>query len=116
MPQPSRRARPPIGARRQARKRPSTIPSNGLMVPATPTPRPPTTPVSTPTQIPTPATTPTPATSPTPSPWTNPTPVAGQPCPTWVHDQYRATGPDGKLYATWHPPTDPRYRCTFGHE
>jgi hypothetical protein len=33
-----------------------------------------------------------------------------------VHDRYRAAGPDGKLYATWHPPTDPQYGCSFGHE
>ena len=43
-------------------------------------------------------------------------PVAGQPCPQWVHDAYITTGPDGKTYPTWHPPVDPRYGCLFGHE
>jgi hypothetical protein len=65
------------------------------------------------TQAPTPTTTP-PAT-PTATPG-NETPVAGQLCPAWVHDRYAATGPDGKPYPTWHPPTDPQYRCWFGHE
>jgi hypothetical protein len=46
----------------------------------------------------------------------NVAPVAGQQCPAWVHDQYVATGPDGKSYPTWHPPTDPTYKCWFGHE
>lgn len=43
-------------------------------------------------------------------------PLANQPCPTWVHDQYTTTGPDGKTYATWHPQIDPVYWCYFGHE
>src|SRR5438067_7518874 len=43
-------------------------------------------------------------------------PVAGQMCPSWVHDQYVTVGPDGKTYATWHPPVDPQYGCYFGHE
>jgi hypothetical protein len=43
-------------------------------------------------------------------------PVAGEPCPAWVHDQYMATGPDGKQYPTWHPSVDSQYGCTFGHE
>ena len=46
----------------------------------------------------------------------NTTPVAGRPCPQWVHDQYVTTGPDGKMYATWHPPVDPQFGCVFGHE
>ena len=41
--------------------------------------------------------------------------VAGQKCPDSVHDQYRATGPDGKSYATWHPATHSS-GCWFGHE
>ena len=45
-----------------------------------------------------------------------PAPVAGQQCPASVHDQYVATGPDGKTYPTWHPPTDPASGCWFGHE
>lgn len=43
-------------------------------------------------------------------------PIAGQPCPTWVHDGYVATGPDGNEYPTWHAPTDPVYGCYFDHE
>jgi hypothetical protein len=37
-------------------------------------------------------------------------------CPSWVHDQYVATGPDGKTYPTWHAQIDPVYWCYFGHE
>jgi len=52
--------------------------------------------------------------------WTQPagaaTPVAGQPCPVWVHDRYAAQGPDGRWYPTWHPSVDPQYSCAFGHE
>jgi hypothetical protein len=44
------------------------------------------------------------------------TPIAGQPCPQWVHDQYVTTGPDGKMYPTWHPPVDLQFGCSFGHE
>ncbi len=44
------------------------------------------------------------------------TPVAGQPCPLAVHDSSTTTGPDGKLYPTWHPPVDPTTGCFFGHE
>ncbi|MGF1667199.1 MAG: S-layer homology domain-containing protein [Acidimicrobiia bacterium] len=43
-------------------------------------------------------------------------PVPGQPCPTWVHDTYTTTGPDGETYATWHPQWDPVYWCSFGHD
>jgi hypothetical protein len=39
-----------------------------------------------------------------------------QPCPQWVHDQYVTTGPDGRLYPTWHPQIDPVYWCYFEHE
>ena len=42
--------------------------------------------------------------------------VAGQRCPSWVHDQYTTTGPDGDTYPTWHPAVDPQYQCHFGHE
>jgi hypothetical protein len=79
----------------------TAIPTSTPTVTATAT-QPPSTPVpSTPTPTPTPGGT---------------TPVAGQQCPSWVHDQYVATGPDGKPYPTWHPPTDPTYKCWFGHE
>lgn len=43
-------------------------------------------------------------------------PVRGQLCPAWVHDRYVTTGPDGKQYATWHPPVDEEFGCTFDHE
>jgi hypothetical protein len=70
--------------------------------------------------------TPTPARTTTPNPTAAPTstavpgpaetPVASAQCPQWVHDRYTAAGPDGKLYPTWHPPSDPEYGCWFGHE
>jgi hypothetical protein len=61
------------------------------------------------------------AVPPTAEPTAQPTagtepPVAGQPCPAWVHDRYVTTGPDGRLYPTWHPPIDPEFGCLFGHE
>lgn len=37
-------------------------------------------------------------------------------CAAAVHNAYSAVGPDGKLYPTWHPPSDPATGCTFGHE
>lgn len=44
-------------------------------------------------------------------------------CPAAVHDRYVTTGPDGKLYRTWHPQTVPLDAnnpsgptCTFAHE
>jgi len=37
-------------------------------------------------------------------------------CPAEVHDRYAVVGPDGKLYPTWHPPSDPETGCSFGHE
>ena len=43
-------------------------------------------------------------------------PVPNTTCPTWVHDSYTTTGPDGREYATWHPQIDPTYWCYFGHE
>jgi hypothetical protein len=36
-----------------------------------------------------------------------------------VHDSYRVTGPDGRAYATWHPPSVKIWGvidCHFGHE
>jgi hypothetical protein len=36
-------------------------------------------------------------------------------CAAWVHDRYTVER-GGRLYATWHPPRDPRYHCAFGHE
>lgn len=41
-------------------------------------------------------------------------------CPKWLHDSYWVYGPDGKVYPTWHPPTDVNpltgQACTYGHE
>lgn len=55
------------------------------------------------------------------SPTTKPSPafatsLAGQQCPSELHEQYVATGPDGRSYATWHAPSDPHHGCWFGHE
>ena len=36
-------------------------------------------------------------------------------CADWVHARYTVEG-GGRLWPTWHPPRDPRYRCAFGHE
>lgn len=54
--------------------------------------------------------------TPTATPPGQPVPVAGQQCPTWVHDRLTTAGPDGRLYPTWHPPVDTQYGCWFGHE
>ena len=50
----------------------------------------------------------------------NPAPnVSGQMCPVWAHDLWVVTGPNGKLYRTWHPPTQPAGMagagCNFDH-
>ncbi|OGO16384.1 MAG: hypothetical protein A2Z14_04395 [Chloroflexi bacterium RBG_16_48_8] len=44
-------------------------------------------------------------------------------CPSWVHDWYNVTGPDGNTYRTWHPvtvrlePSNPNSpTCSFAHE
>ena len=37
-------------------------------------------------------------------------------CSKEDHDRFSVIGPDGRLYPTWHPPTDPLTGCTFGHE
>lgn len=44
------------------------------------------------------------------------TDLTGQECPAWVHDRNVTTGPDGKVYPTWHPLIDPQYKCYFNHE
>ena len=36
-------------------------------------------------------------------------------CADWVHARYTVER-GGRLWPTWHPPRDPRYRCAFGHE
>jgi hypothetical protein len=36
-------------------------------------------------------------------------------CADWVHDRYTVER-EGRFYATWHPPKDPRHGCAFGHE
>jgi hypothetical protein len=75
-----------------------------------------------PTNTPVPPTnTPVPQATNTPVPQATNTPtsggdLAGKECPAWVHDQYVAEGPDGNMYPTWHPPTDPVQGCWFGHE
>lgn len=43
-------------------------------------------------------------------------PAALPACSTAQHDRYRATGPDGKLYPTWHPQVDLSQGCVFDHE
>ncbi len=37
-------------------------------------------------------------------------------CTAEIHNRYSVVGPDGKLYPTWHPPTDAATGCSFGHE
>jgi hypothetical protein len=48
------------------------------------------------------------------------TPTAIDTCPASLHASYSVIGPDGKLYPTWHPPTDvdpaTGQACTYGHE
>jgi hypothetical protein len=36
-------------------------------------------------------------------------------CAKWVHDRH-TVDKNGRSWATWHPPRDPRYKCAFGHE
>jgi hypothetical protein len=36
-------------------------------------------------------------------------------CAGWVHDTHTVERA-GRVWPTWHPPRDPRYRCAFGHE
>ena len=47
-------------------------------------------------------------------------PTALDTCPAALHASYAVTGPDGKIYPTWHPATvtNPATgeSCTFGHE
>jgi hypothetical protein len=43
-------------------------------------------------------------------------PVLPTECAPDVHNAYSVVGLDGKLYPTWHPPTDPATGCSFGHE
>jgi hypothetical protein len=88
---------------------------------ATATPAPPTstaTPFSTPTAIPPPPPTATPGPPPlflAGSTMWSPNANLGDTCTQAQHNSYVVTGPDGKTYATWHPPTGPG-GCTFGHE
>ena len=44
------------------------------------------------------------------------TPGPGDTCPVDVHNQFNVVGPDGKIYPTWHPSTDPTTGCSFGHD
>ncbi len=43
-------------------------------------------------------------------------PGANDTCTPADHDRYGVVGPDGKLYPAWHPATDGKTGCTFGHE
>lgn len=47
-------------------------------------------------------------------------PTSYDTCPAALHESFNATGPDSKIYPTWHPAqiTDPATGkpCTFGHE
>jgi hypothetical protein len=43
-------------------------------------------------------------------------PIGTDTCSPEIHNRHSAVGPDGLLYPTWHPPTDPDTGCTFGHE
>lgn len=99
---------------------PTTPPTLAATARPSAKPSPSAAPSTSPSAAPSAATTPAPSAATIPAPTATasgtPVPVAGQPCPAWVHDRYRAPGPDGKLYATWHPPTDPQYGCFFGHE
>jgi hypothetical protein len=42
--------------------------------------------------------------------------VGGTLCTTAMHDRFTTVGPDGKRYATWHPPYDALPGCSYGHE
>jgi hypothetical protein len=37
-------------------------------------------------------------------------------CSSADHDRYMVTGPDGKLYRTWHPAIDPEKGCSYDHD
>ncbi len=93
-----------------ARRRTPTVTRTPTKVPATATA------TGTPTPIPTSTATGIPTALPTATLAPTAIPVAGQPCPTWVHDGYKTTGPDGNPYPTWHPQIDPTYGCLFAHE
>jgi hypothetical protein len=84
--------------------------------PPTPTPtvEPTATPTAAPTPTPTvtPTATPEPTPPPTPAPTPTPDPVY---CSEAIHAQYTGIGPDGNIYAAWHPQRDPS-GCYFGHD
>lgn len=46
--------------------------------------------------------------------------LRGKPCEAWAHDQWIVTGPNGKIYRTWHPAIQPQGMpgegCVFDHE
>jgi hypothetical protein len=93
---------------------PSPTATSTMTATSTPSPTPTQTPPPAATNTPTPTSTAT--STPTATPTTGTDPVAGQPCPAAVHDAYKAQGPDGNWYPTWHPPVDPQSGCVFGHE
>lgn len=106
---------------------PSTQPSTNPLVSPSATPS--LTPTATPKPSVTPSPTPNASVSPTPMASVMTTPPTGGSgaifgvvgidtlgtCSAQVHDKYVTTGPDGKLYRTWHPVKDPS-GCTFAHE
>ena len=49
-------------------------------------------------------------------PLLQPAPPALPACTPAQHDYYRAVGPDGQQYPTWHPQVDFRQGCVFDHE
>jgi len=104
---------------------------------ATATPEPSATPGDPPHETATPTTPPQPTATATEEPQATATPTQAPPsgdlspvspdilgtCSAEVHDRYAVTGPDGKLYRTWHPqtvPVDPNNpngaTCRFAHE
>ena len=54
--------------------------------------------------------------APDPTDHTQPKAPDGTPmCAKWVHDRHTVEK-NGRIWATWHPPKDPRYGCALGHE
>ncbi len=90
---------------------PSATPAFTATSLPTSTPVPPTETTASPT-----ATLAPPTVVPTTDPGATPAPVAGQLCPTWVHDRNTTVAPDGLTYPTWHPQVDPEFGCYFDHE
>lgn len=43
-------------------------------------------------------------------------PGASDDCTAEQHNRHATVGADGKLYPTWHAPTDPQTGCSYGHD